>query len=505
MANQRGPISPVSNEKLIGMVLTPTGSFFDPIEFPPNIRNEILTLLVDHTDRNDIELALHIETHAEHILMASESQSEFTQTIELLQQLNARVLFGFESSNEFVRNILYNKHLDMGTFENAIALTKSFDLGVGAFVFVGINPLNELEIISDAITTIDYLKGQGISPILMFHNIQPYTIQELLYVIYAHNLLEPRTLMEIVKYMLESIGDDKEGRIDSWLIADPVGGPPTPEFHIFNSKRNITCEKCSQKIRDGVTQLRVDRNIDRFVENYEQVNSCECAIEYYKSFDVQARENLSLYDRTSNVINCAQNKLEDYVNVVRPLLNNRENNMRYRHGEKDIRHKFNRLAILKADLLCYGLEVDDRIKDDLLVFNSYIHEGGFIHAAHFLLENHLVNAPIAESFCHRSPYILKKNNDNYELERDKVSLLKCDVLPTPKWCYQQISQMRIGDILRPHSKVVLSGMPQYKCCFFETGKQCAFCSLGPLQNKETVNPDIVADAALTAYSYKSPL
>jgi uncharacterized Fe-S cluster-containing MiaB family protein len=72
-----------------------------------------------------------------------------------LRQLKARIIFGFESINDFVRNILYNKHLALETFENAISIAKTTKLGVGAFVFVGINPLTEIEIISDAIKTID--------------------------------------------------------------------------------------------------------------------------------------------------------------------------------------------------------------------------------------------------------------------------------------------------------------------------------------------------------------
>ena len=141
--NQWGPVSwpdPGPMNAPVAFVLTPTGSFFDEIEFPLYVRNQILTMLAKHSSNMNSPFALHVETHAEHFLTASESPEEFNETISLLKRLNGRVLFGFESINPFVRNVLYNKFLEEAVFLNAVNLRRTNGLGVGAFAFAGINP-----------------------------------------------------------------------------------------------------------------------------------------------------------------------------------------------------------------------------------------------------------------------------------------------------------------------------------------------------------------------------
>jgi len=498
--NQKGVVTFEAGVNPISFVLTPTGSFFDQFEFPTKIRNQILELLNSYSKKINRNFALHIETHAEHFLIASSLPTEFNSTIHLLKKLNSKILFGFESRNNFVRNILYNKYLDINTFENAVELAKSKGIGVGAFVFIGINPLTDVEIIADAIHTLNYLKDKDISPILMFHNVQPYTIQELLYIYHAHKMLEPRTLLEIIYYLLKLFPDDNKKLIDPWLIADPIGGPPPPQYHIFNSGNKITCEKCSKLIHSSIVQLRKTRNRSEFFKTYDKLLNCECSEKYFGLLENQIRYNNELLQRTKDMVGFAERRLDDYVNVIRPIINPAETYDQFNEPyELKVEKSINRLALLKADLLCYGLRVEKSLEKELMSYNSYIHEAGFVHAAHFFINGHLVNTCIEESFCKNSPYILRKNNGNYELARENISLNECKVLKIPSWCHEIISGIKIGDILRPHNKNVLSGMTKTSCYYFQTNEQCKFCSLGPLQSNKTIKPGIVAQAALRAY------
>lgn len=72
------------------------------------------------------------------------------------------------------------------------------------------------------------------------------------------NLIEPFTVMEIVLFLITEI--EKRG-MDSmeWLIADPKGGPPVPEFNIFDCAK-ITSQENAEKIYDMICELRLTRN-----------------------------------------------------------------------------------------------------------------------------------------------------------------------------------------------------------------------------------------------------
>jgi len=508
-ANQFGPVAfshaklaKVANQPL-AFVLTPTGSFFDEMEFPTAIREKILRMLTEYAHRNSWTFALHIETHAEDFLYAAEEKEKFQQTISLLKKLHGRVLFGFESANDFVRNVLYNKFLDYTTFSTAITLAKQLGLGVGAFVFVGMNPLTDVEILADAVATLNCLTELKICPVLMFHNIQPYTIQELLLRYRVHRLPEPRTVLEVVHYLTTKFPAHNDGQIDTWLIADPIGGPPPPKDNIFSAKESVTCKTCSKAIYEEIVALRTTRDIIRFTQFYEKISQCECSMKYLDLLKAQVTENKNLLERVEMMAKIVNDKLGDYISVIRPILNEAENYAVFDDAiPKEIREKKNIcFSDLKAELLCYGLRIDNNIEADLVAFNSYVKEAGFVHAAHFLVNGRVVNACVAERFCSTSPYLLVKNKEQYQLQRDGEIIGPCEIMRLPPWCKEPIGQRKMGDVLRPHSPNVISGMPNSKCCYFQAGTECSFCSLGSLQKIEPVDPKDVAEVALFALKH----
>ncbi|MCL0058671.1 hypothetical protein M1O47_03220 [Dehalococcoidia bacterium] len=436
--------------------------------------------------------------------MAAQYKEMFDEVVKLLKALHARVLFGFESSNDFIRNILYNKYLNEESFKSAIKIARDNDLPVGAFVFVGINPLNDVEVLADALSTLKYLRETEITPVVMFHNVQQYTIQELLYLYNEHKLPDPRTVLEIIKNLVLLFPDKPQARIDSWLFADPVGGPPAPKYNIFSARQRCTCTQCSSSIYNAIVLLRQTRDAEAFCDEYRRLSQCECAKTFETLLCDQQESAPPLQQRTGQIVELSKNKYPDYISVIRPIINEVEGFALFkdnvpRYG--DIFDPAVKGPELKAELLCYGLRVAPNIKEELLEFNSYVHEAGFVHAAHFLVGDHLVNTCIAEDFCATSPYLLRKRNDHFEIVRDDVIIAPCEVLAAPPWCAEMIDGYKLGDVLRPHSENALSGMPKFKCCYFEANEECAFCSLAPLQNLPEIPAEVVAATALKAYDY----
>ena len=351
--NQFGPVAWPGRaaRKPVAFVLTPTGSFFDKIEFPLHVRNRILEMLLDHSRRIDCPFAVYIETHAEHFLSASKHR-EFAKTTSLLKKLNARVLFGYESSNPFVRNVLYNKSLKQQTFLTAVNRARDAGLGVGAFAFVGVSPLNDIEILCDAIETLGFLQSRRIAPVVMFPNVQPYTIQELLFLYHALNLPEPRTILEVVRHLITALPDCDDGTMDPWLIADPGGGPPSPKYTIFaNRGACVTCAECTRLIYRALVELRLTRDRRAFLTTDELLSTCQCATDYHELLRKQAGDTPALEQRMNRMIETVRDKVDDYVSVMRPELNNLDNYAAFqdsvpRHGEPD-----EPAAQLKAGLL----------------------------------------------------------------------------------------------------------------------------------------------------------
>lgn len=232
------------NGKPCSLVLTPTGSYFDNNEFPIEIRLEMLEGLIHQANQYDVDIVLHIETHCDDFIQYDLSNGNAIREIELLKQLNARIIFGFESSDEYVRNVLYNKNLSRIDFEKAISKIFSLGLTPGAFVFAGLFAMNDKNTIFDISNTIEYLSSFGVMPVLMFQNVQEYTLTDVLFKNRQIHLLEPFTVLQIVTDFLEKMR--KEHMETLWLIADPIGGPPKPEFNIFDCA-TYTCKECSKK------------------------------------------------------------------------------------------------------------------------------------------------------------------------------------------------------------------------------------------------------------------
>ncbi len=140
--------------------------------------------------------------------------------------------------------------------------------------------------------------------------------------------------------------------------------------------------------------------------------------------------------------------------------------------------KLNELAKIKAELLCFGVRLDESAEENGTIKNSYLLDGGFVHAAHFLIGDIVVNTCVSEEFCKTSPYTISWNNDRYVLTKNDSFICNIDILELPDWCRKTVNGRVIGDYLRPHSPGCISCCPKLRCTYYKDGQQCKFCSLG---------------------------
>lgn len=213
------------NSKPIFMTLSPTGSFFSDREFPKQVRLDFLRKLEQKSEELKRDIVLHIEAHALDVV----KHKDYIQTSEeseILRRLNAKCILGFESSNEWSRNVLYNKHLPLNCFEDAVEVLQSSGIELGAFVFSGLITHTDTESKNDMLESVKYLKSLGAFPVLMFANSQSWTLPDLLRWKGKHTLQEPATVLDTVYGALEILTDKGKSKPGYYLIPEPVEGPP---------------------------------------------------------------------------------------------------------------------------------------------------------------------------------------------------------------------------------------------------------------------------------------
>lgn len=457
-----------SDEKPLAMCLTPVGSFFDEDEFYPECREYLLDSLISLSNSLGKDIILYVEAHVVDFLTFFKVDRSIT--IDKLRKLHLRIVFGFESASEYVRNVLYNKYLAIKSFKGAVKLAKQTGFGVYAFVFAGLPPMTDQEIIQDVQKTLLTLKELGVIPVMMFGNIQDFTIPKMLFDQDRFRFPNPMTVLAILKSLIDIFGcEDQEG-LDSWLIADPVGGPPTPAFHIFQQDEGSgVCERCCSLIYDSLLSLRRTRCRRDFDIAFNHVTNCTRCLSTWQVVHKKS-EDTPIIDRAETMIDFCETTIHDYISEC----------MR------------NEILEAKAGLLCYGARANDEMLEYLS--SSKIMLGNdFVHSSNLILMGTPANVCIKQKFCVESPYELRKSGDKIEL-RCKGDLV-CDVsfIEIPVWGTEEVEGYRISDFLRPHSKNCLSIWPNGKCMF--TGhKQCRFCSLSDC----TLTPSIAAQMVLRA-------
>lgn len=159
------------------------------------------------------------------------------------------------------------------------------------------------------------------------------------------------------------------------------------------------------------------------------------------------------------------------------------------------------LLTIKAELLCFGIRLEGKTAAKLVTYNSYVLDGGFIHAAHFLIDDVLVNTCVSEEFCSKSPYSIEELNGSLYLLKNSSIVTKINILSEPSWCTEVVDDITIGDVLRPHSLNCISCWPKTSCDYGSEDIRCKFCSLCSSDLHDSVPPPIIGKMVKKATSY----
>jgi len=261
------------NNKLVTFELCGEGSFLSTPEIPKKHRDKIINLFYDYSKENKLNMQMILEAKATDFL-----KEDFEGKKELINDLNMTLLFGFESADYFVREVIYNKWLKLNYFESAINKGKELGFRTAGFVFCGCHSMTQKEIINDVKKSIDYLKERDTAIYLMIPNLQPFTLNHLLYSYGKYGFIEPRTILEMVKYLVNDSNSSKSSYYFNgfnWSIGG-LTTYPEPELFLFSNGNNITCKECSTKIKEAVYDLMNSYNVEKFENKMEDLNSCEC-------------------------------------------------------------------------------------------------------------------------------------------------------------------------------------------------------------------------------------
>lgn len=292
----------------VGLTISPTGSFFAENELPMSTRIKMEKRMIDETEKQGgVNLVFTAEAHARDI----SSKAHFNAfgygagktEMDQLRRLNTQVILGFESRDDFVRNGIYNKGLGMWEFEKARKELLKQQLRVGAFVFCGLAPMTDLEAQQDALNTVQYLTENEVFPVIMFANIQPNTITDVLHENGKYKMLEPFTVADTIAGMLLKT---PQGKNQNWLIPDPVGGPPDPEFNIFKDRNDTaSSDATNQRLREMLYELRNSRDVEKYMTELDQLHNTEEYSQYQEVLRQQSEAvaGKSLVERTHEMIN----------------------------------------------------------------------------------------------------------------------------------------------------------------------------------------------------------
>lgn len=246
----------------IVVTISPTGSYFSEHEFPKEIRMYMLKKLLEKSEEYERDIVLITEAHSTDIINGIDKQE-----VELLNKLHNKCILGFESVVEYSRNVLYNKKLPIGTYEKAVEVLQNNGIDVGSFVIGGLITYNDKETQNDMLETVKYLKEKNVFPVMMFSNIQPYTMPDLLYKGGKYHLLQPFTTTEITYEMLKMLGKDSY-----WMVPEPVSGPPVPKNNIFYNREDTTTSSyLNRELHKLLFKLRMTRNSEDFIKSYEDL------------------------------------------------------------------------------------------------------------------------------------------------------------------------------------------------------------------------------------------
>ncbi len=217
-----------------------SGSFLDEEEIDTDTREFMLKKL------NELNLRrLCIETRV-----------EFIKPLKLEYDYELEYAIGLESSNDFVRNVLINKDLNLQDFEEAIKLCKKNKIKTKIYLLLKPPFLTERDAIEDCIKSAMYCSQLGVDKISINPmNIQKFTLVEYLWKNNEYSLPWLWSLVHVLKEIKLKV------RVP--VVSYPVAAGTSRGIH--------NCKRCSKKVLSSILNFSLTQNV-----NYLEEIDCHC-------------------------------------------------------------------------------------------------------------------------------------------------------------------------------------------------------------------------------------
>lgn len=241
------------------LLLNVSGSFLDDWEVPRRARRKILQLLSAFDNTH-----LIFETHANTV-----TEEKILECIEVLDHRRFSVEMGLESANPWILKHSVNKALDLEQLLMATKILRRHRIRSIVNVMIGLPFLTPSEMISDAVSSVNWAFSQGVDRCVLFPmNIKPWN---LVFWLENQGLYECPPLWALV---------DVLSRLDKRLLPR-IGlawyrtrAQVHPEYEIPN-RGPQTCSACYHRVMELLDRFVISSDRISIVRKLADLD-CEC-------------------------------------------------------------------------------------------------------------------------------------------------------------------------------------------------------------------------------------
>jgi radical SAM enzyme (TIGR01210 family) len=242
-----------------------SGSFLDNSEIKPQIRNKILNILYEKSDK------ISVESRPEYI-----KEKNLQEIKNIVGSKQFEIGIGLETSNDYIREKCLNKGFVFDDYKKAANIVKKHKIELKTYVLIKPPFLTEKESLNDAIKTVEDIKN--ITNCISFN---PTNVQRNTYVNYLWNRkkFRPPWLFSVIEILKESKKILKNLRIK----CDTVGGGSIRGAH--------NCKLCDKKFLDAISEFSISQD-----QNVFEGLDCECKDKWLDQLEIENLGFGSLYN-----------------------------------------------------------------------------------------------------------------------------------------------------------------------------------------------------------------
>jgi radical SAM enzyme (TIGR01210 family) len=270
--------------KPIHLKIYNSGSFFDQLDVPKNLRDQLIRLLQETPN----VFKLSVESKSEYVLAHLDLIKEIG---EQLAPKELEIGIGLESSNDAIIRDCHNKGTTLDGYNQSVRLLRPLGIGVKTYILIKPPFLTEAETISDAIETAIAAAKIG-TDVISFSpcNVQSGTLVDY---IYRQDRYQPPWLWSVL-YVVQVIRSLYPSIL---IICDPIAAGKPRGAH--------NCGKCDSQVLGEITRLTVPESHPQALSELSAICSCfnkwtrlvQTPIEIFRSRNLsQLRKSYPLED-----------------------------------------------------------------------------------------------------------------------------------------------------------------------------------------------------------------